>query len=102
LAVIFDFVKKVNTLIMKNNIGKDDAKNIYNLMMDFDKVLGVLEVKEEEISEEIEKLIEEREKAREENDYEKADKIREMLRKKGIILEDTKEGVRWKKYLNAR
>jgi len=45
----------------------------------------------------LKKLIDEREKARKEKNYEKADKIRQQLKEKGIILEDTKEGVRWKK-----
>ncbi|MBI2656583.1 cysteine--tRNA ligase [Candidatus Woesearchaeota archaeon] len=97
LAHIFEFVKQVNTLLMENKVGKNDAKKIINLMMEFDEVLGILEEKEEKISDEIKKLIDEREKARMEKNFAKADKIREDLKKKGIILEDTKEGVRWKR-----
>ena len=97
LAVIFEFVKDINTLMMDGKIGKNDAKKIIKLMQDFDKVIGILEEKEKKLSPELKKLIDEREKARKEKDYNKADKIREELRKKGIILEDTKEGVRWKK-----
>lgn len=97
LSHIFEFVKEANTLIMKTEIGKNDAKKILSLMKDFDKVLGILEEKEEKLSSEIKKLIEEREKARKERDFAKADKIREDLNRKGIILEDTKEGVRWKR-----
>ena len=65
-------------------------------MMKFDKVLGILEEKEEKLNIEIKKSIEEREKARKEKNFTNADKIREDLKKKGVILEDTKEGVRWK------
>ena len=72
----------------------------YKLLMKFDKVLGLRlkDVKkgEEKIPEEAMKLIEEREEARKKKDWEKADEIRERLRKMGIILEDTKEGVRWR------
>jgi len=93
LAVIFDFMRDVNKLI----ISKKDAKEIYNVMFNFNKVLGVLEEKEEKISKEIQDLINEREKARKNKDYKKADEIRNELRKKGFIIEDTKEGPRLKK-----
>lgn len=93
LAAIFDFMREINKL----ELGKSDAKKVYEAMMGFDKVLGVLEQKGEEISDKIKSLIEEREKARKEKDYAKADEIREELKEKGIVLEDTKEGVRWKK-----
>lgn len=71
------------------------------LAEDFDKVLGIgiKDMKEErfEVSDEVKKLIEEREKARAEKDFDKADKIRDELKEKGIELIDTKEGVKWKK-----
>ena len=66
-------------------------------MHSFDKILGILEEKEEKLSPESKKLIDERETARREKNFNKADRIREELMHKGIILEDTKEGVRWKK-----
>ena len=96
LSSIFDFVKEINTLMMENKVGKNDAKKIINLMGDFDKVLGILEGKEEKLSSELKKLIAEREKARKEKDFAKADRIRENLKSEGIILEDTREGIRWK------
>ena len=97
LAVIFDFVKKINTLIMNAKIGKGDAGNVYNLMLEFDNVLGVLDVKKEKIPAEIKKLVEERNKARKEKDYKKADKIRDEINNKGYILGDTEEGTMIKK-----
>lgn len=97
LAVIFDFMKKVNTLMMKNTIGKDDAGNIRNLMIGFDKVLGILETEEEKIPSSIMKLVADREKARKEKDFKKADIIREELSSKGYVLKDTKEGPRLRK-----
>ena len=60
-------------------------------MLDFDKILGVLETKKEKIPAEIKKLVQEREKARKEKNYEKADKIREEIKSKGYILEDTEK-----------
>ena len=96
LSHVFDFVKEINTLMMENRIGKKSAKEIINLMNDFDKILGVLE-EQEKLSVELKNLIDEREKARKEKDFAKADEIRENLRTKGIMLEDTKDGIRWKK-----
>ena len=96
LSYVFDFIREINTLIMESKLGKKDAQKIINLMMEFDKILGILEEKEKKLSPELKKLIKEREKARKEKDYAKADKIREQLKKNGVILEDTKEGVRWK------
>jgi cysteinyl-tRNA synthetase len=87
LAVIFDFVKEVNK--------KGGSKKSYELMLEFDKVFNILKT-EEKIPAEIRKLADEREKARKEKNFEKADKIREDLRKEGYILEDTEEGVRVK------
>jgi len=97
LSNIFTFITKINTLVMENKIGKNNAKKIIKFMMEFDKVLGILEEKEEKLSPELKRLIDEREKTRKEKNFIKADKIREELKKKGIILEDTQEGVRWKR-----
>ncbi len=73
----------------------------YNLIIKFDEVLGLnlkeLKKEEEKISEEIETLIKEREKARKNKDWVKADSIRDQLKKQGIILEDTPKGIRWRK-----
>ncbi|MDP2908123.1 MAG: hypothetical protein Q8O03_09410 [Nanoarchaeota archaeon] len=77
------------------------SKDKYSLALKFDEVLGLnlKELKKEEtkISEEIEDLIKEREKARKEKDWKKSDEIRNKLKEKGITLEDTPEGPRWKK-----
>ena len=97
LSHVFEFVKEMNTLIMENKIGKNYAKKIINFMHEIDKVLGILEEKEEKLNSELKKLIDEREKARKEKNFAKADRIREELKQKGIVLEDTKDGVRWKK-----
>lgn len=97
LSHIFEFVKEINSLMMKSQVGNAGAKKIISFMHEIDKVLGILQEKEEKLKPEFKKLIDEREKARKEKDFAKADSIREELRQKGIILEDTKDGVRWKK-----
>jgi cysteinyl-tRNA synthetase len=97
LAAIFDFMKEINVLMMDNKIGMNNAKEILNAMNDFDKVLGVLDFKEEKIDNEIEEMIQQREDARKKKDFATADRIRDELKQRGIVLEDTSQGVRWKK-----
>ena len=61
-------------------------------------VLGLITEKEAEmLDEEIENLIAQRQQARKDRDFAKADEIRDTLLAKGIVLEDTREGVRWKR-----
>ena len=89
LAVIFDFIKGVNK--------KGGGKKSYELMMEFDSIFNVFETKDEKIPEEIKKLVDEREKARVEKDFKTGDAIREEIKKKGYILEDSEEGTMIKK-----
>ena len=98
LAALFEFVREVNKLSDDNMLSKEEAKEVYELMMKFDKVLGVIgEIKrKEELSKEAEELIRKREEARKVKDWETADKIRKQLRSMGIIIEDTAQGVKWK------
>jgi len=94
LAVIFNFMNNVNKL----EISKNDSKKVIALMKKFNSVLGVIDFeKKEDISKDIETLIKERDKARLDKDWAKADKIRDELKNKGIELLDTKEGTKWKK-----
>lgn len=97
-AAIFDMVGEVNTAIEKDELSTENAKSVYELMLKFDAVLGILTLKEKgELPGEIEALIREREKARKRKDFKMADGIRKRLEDMGIVLEDTKEGVRWRK-----
>jgi len=98
LAALFDFVREVNRLIDDNMLSKEEAKEVYELMMKFDKVLGVIGrvKKEEKLPKEAEELIRKREEARKAKDWQTADKIREQLRAMGIIIEDTPQGVKWR------
>ncbi|MBW3012452.1 cysteine--tRNA ligase, partial [Candidatus Woesearchaeota archaeon] len=93
LGFVFEFVKEINKL----ELGKKDAEKVLAAMSRFDKVLGVLEEEELEITEEQKHMIDERQKARKEKDFAKADKLRDKLLEQGIVLEDTPDGIRWKK-----
>ena len=98
LRALFEMIRKVNSFIGKGKIFKKDAENLIDLVRSLDTVLAVLpEEKEEILAAEIMIKIKEREKARMDRNFELADRIRDQLAKKGIVLEDTKDGVRWKK-----
>ncbi|MGC8993409.1 MAG: cysteine--tRNA ligase [Candidatus Aenigmatarchaeota archaeon] len=101
LATLFNFITEVNKLLAENKISERDGKKAIELILFFDKVLGLkLDefLKEEELPEEAKKLIEERDRLRKEGRFEEADKIREELRNKyKIVLEDTDKGTIWKK-----
>jgi len=101
LASLFDFMKQVNRLIDAKDMSKKDARTLVATMLAFDRVLGLdlkRAVREGRIPPNVSALIEEREEARKRKDYQTADSIRKRLRDEfGIILEDTVDGVRWKK-----
>lgn len=98
LAALFDFVREANKLVNDNMLSKDGAEEVCQLMMKFDKVLGVIgEIeREEKLPKEAEELIRKREEARRVEDWETADRIREQLRSLGVVIEDTPEGVKWR------
>jgi cysteinyl-tRNA synthetase len=100
LSYLFNYMKRLNKLIDKGRVGGSDAKVALKTILELDRVLGLnlKRLLKEELPEEASKLIREREEARSRKEYAIADAIRERLRKEfGIALEDTKEGVRWKK-----
>jgi cysteinyl-tRNA synthetase len=90
-------VKKVNILLSKKEVLSEDANNIINQMKRFDSVLGILPEEKMEIEDTVLQKIEAREKARRERNFSLADRIRDELLAEGIVLEDTKDGVRWKR-----
>lgn len=96
LSVFHDLSREINTYLEKGR-NKKTLKEALNLFRKFSSVFG-LEFKHEEkkISRDIEKLIEKREEARKKKDWKAADTIRTELKKRGIVLEDTPDGVKWK------
>jgi cysteinyl-tRNA synthetase len=98
LASLFDFVREANNLLNDNMLNREEADEVYKLMANFDKVLGVIgEVdKEQKLSKEAEGLIGKREEARKAKDWKTADEIREQLKAMGVMIEDTSQGVKWR------
>ena len=94
VSAIFEIVRESNSTV--KDFSADYAKKVLKVLEDLCGVLGIETTKEEEIlDEEIEKLIEERQAARKNKDFARADEIRDQLLEQGIVLKDTREGVKW-------
>ncbi len=97
IASVFDLVKYINTTA-DGSRSKEYLDSLYARLETLTGVLGIIIDREEEmLDEEIEAMIEKRQAARKERNFALADQIRDELLAKGIILEDTREGVKWKK-----
>lgn len=96
ITAIFDLVKDINLNLDENN-SKEMLEKTLELLKKLTRVLGIMEGKREEISEDIEGLIAERNVARKNKDFAKADEIRDKLKEMGIEIEDTRSGTTWKR-----
>ena len=97
IASVFELVKFANTTATSAN-SKEFLQGLYDKIVTLTDILGLVVEKEEELlAEDIEALIEERQAARKAKNFQRADEIRNELLEKGIILEDTREGVKWKR-----
>jgi cysteinyl-tRNA synthetase len=90
LASIFNIIKQINILILKKMLGKEDASKIIDAFRNIDSVLGIFNFGDEFSNPEILRLIEERNKARAEKNWDLADKIREQLISLGVTVKDQK------------
>ena len=98
LAALFDLVRKSNKLLSAGTVGGADAARILEQLRAFDTVLGVLDIdREEDVPEDIRQKVEERQKARKNRDFARADSIRDSLKAEGWVVEDTPSGPRIKR-----
>ena len=97
ISVVFELVRLANSNVNENST-KAFGQSLLDELLELGDILGlVFESKEEILDQEIEKLIAERQAARKERNFRRADEIRAELLEKGIVLEDTREGVKWKR-----
>ena len=97
IAAIFELVKFINTNVSAAS-GKEFLQALKDELLMLSDVCGlIVEKKQEMLDSDIEALIEERQAARKAKNFARADEIRNELLEKGIILEDTREGVKWKR-----
>ncbi len=98
LAAVHNLVREINTVLASDGLKADDREAVLNAIAAFDSVLGIFGPESDEMLDaEIEALIRERQDARRNRDFARSDEIRDTLAAQGIILEDTKDGVRWKR-----
>ena len=103
IGIFFQFVSKINQHIQNKTINFENANSIYEFLKCVDEIFQFLRLEDvkKEVSvlnkDFIEYLIEIRETARKNKNWEIADNLRDALQKIGIYLEDTKEGVVWKR-----
>jgi cysteinyl-tRNA synthetase len=98
LTALFELIRSVNVLIKDDRLAADDAKAVAAYVYSLDGVLGILPPKssDQDLPAELRAKVEARESARKARDFALADKLRKELAAAGVVLEDTKDGVRWK------
>ena len=97
VGLVFELVREANSALDAGKVGEQGLQDLLGLIGDFDAHLDVVRSEEPGLAQEVERLIAEREAARKGRDFSRADEIREELRERGIALEDSKEGVRWRR-----
>ena len=96
-SVLFTAVKKANTLIDSNSLGREAAGAVTDALVRIDSVLGVMDFAKGELEPRLAELISRREEARRRKEYAESDRLRKELLAEGIVIEDTPGGPRWKR-----
>jgi cysteinyl-tRNA synthetase len=97
IGLVFELVREANAAMDGGRVGERSRDALLQVVEDFDAHLDIVRSDEPGLAQEVERLIAEREAARKGRDFGRADQIREELREKGIALEDSKDGVRWRR-----
>ncbi|MGH7763611.1 MAG: cysteine--tRNA ligase [Candidatus Dormibacteraceae bacterium] len=95
VGLVFELVREANAALDAERVGEQGLAALRDLLDDVDAHLDVIRADEDGLASEVERLIAEREAARKARDFARADNIRDELRRRGIALEDSKDGVRW-------
>ncbi|HUS80587.1 MAG TPA: DALR domain-containing protein, partial [Armatimonadota bacterium] len=97
MAAVFELVRDVNVLLAEGRVGYAGARQVLDLLADADSVLGIIEHEKGSVDAEIEALIAERQQVRADRNFSRADEIRDELLARGIAIEDTPQGPRWRR-----
>ncbi len=98
LAVVHNLSREVNTALARKKVKEENKQELLALIKRIDTVLNIFGAESNEmLDSEIQSLIDERQEARRRRDFPRSDEIRDELANRGIILEDTKDGVRWRR-----
>ena len=101
LAVVFDLVRDLNRRIDDRVLSTTDTSQALAVIRSFDEVLGVLPMADEDLDEESRKMLDERATARANRDWAASDRLRDVLAERGIAVEDTRDGQRWRRQMEA-
>ena len=105
MGILFDVVYLINTTLKENDVLPEEFFTLSkNALNEYDSILGVIgpdeaESEHDDEANEIERLIQERTDARKAKNFARSDEIRNMLKERGIVLEDTPQGTKWKREL---
>jgi cysteinyl-tRNA synthetase len=97
IGLVFELVREANAALDINRVGVEGRRALLSLIEEVDTHLDVMGGEEPGLADEVERLIAEREAARQAKDFARADRIREELKQRGIALEDSRDGVRWRR-----
>ena len=99
VTVIYEMIRDLNVLIQQEEVSHKVLETFLTTLKQLLAIFGLenLTETEELLDEEIDALIQEREQARTDKNFERADEIRDQLKEEGILLEDTAQGIRWKR-----
>jgi cysteinyl-tRNA synthetase len=101
LGAIFDFIKKINPILSQGQLDLEQKKYILETFEKINRTLNLLKLKECPLAPEIDRLIKDREEARRNKDWERADTVRNELAQKGVEIVDTPKGPVWKEIKNT-
>ena len=102
ITIVYEMIRELNKMLEQAEVSKKVLERMLNDLTEILAIFGIenLQTEEDLLDEEVERLIQQREKARTLKDFEQADQIRDLLKDQGIRLEDTPQGVRWKREQN--
>jgi cysteinyl-tRNA synthetase len=101
LAALFDLVRELNRRIEARSISTDDAARALALVRDLDQVLAVLPDADDDLAPELRSMLDERSAARTARDWAASDRLRDELLARGIAVEDTRDGQRWRRLVEV-
>jgi len=97
IAALFHLVRRVNRRLGQGEIGQPDAETLLAVLNRADTVLGVLPPERPSVdNDEIDSLVRQREQARQQRDFDTADRLRDEIAAKGAVVQDTQNGPRWR------
>lgn len=102
ITIVYEMIRELNRMLEEPEVSKETLEMMLNDLIEILAIFGIesLQMDEDLLDDEIEILIQQREEARAAKEFEQADAIRDLLKEKGILLEDTPQGIRWKREQN--